>query len=62
MNILKRLVEEIHRDGKVFLSSTTIEGEVCLRIAILSFRTHLFEIDLAINEIKTKLEAMTINS
>ena len=61
-SINKRLVEEIHRDGKVFLSSTTIEGEVCLRIAILSFRTHLFEIDLAINEIKTKLEAMTINS
>ncbi len=46
------LVEEVHKSGKVFLSSTTINHQVCLRIAILSFRSHLYEINLALDEIR----------
>ncbi|MBT5401923.1 MAG: aminotransferase class I/II-fold pyridoxal phosphate-dependent enzyme [Crocinitomicaceae bacterium] len=56
--INKKLTEEIHKEGKVFLSSTNIDDEICLRIAILSFRTHIYEIELALNEIKTKLESI----
>jgi glutamate/tyrosine decarboxylase-like PLP-dependent enzyme len=41
----RRLVEEVHRDGTVFISSTTINGQVWLRLAVLSFRTHLRQID-----------------
>jgi glutamate/tyrosine decarboxylase-like PLP-dependent enzyme len=41
----RQLVEAVHRDGKVFISSTTIDGQVWLRLAVLSFRTHLHEID-----------------
>ncbi|MFO0455826.1 MAG: amino acid decarboxylase, partial [Planctomycetota bacterium] len=41
----RQLVEAVHRDGKVFISSTTIDGQVWLRLAVLSFRTHLREID-----------------
>ena len=52
------VTEEIHKEGKVFLSSTNIDDEICLRIAILSFRTHIYEIELALNEIKTKLESI----
>ncbi len=52
----KRLIEEIQKDGRVFLSSTTINGNFILRAAILSFRTHLDTIDLAIEIIKNKTE------
>lgn len=54
--INKTLIEEIHKEGKVFLSSTTLDSQICLRIAIVSFRSHLYEIDLALAEIKSKLE------
>ena len=39
------LVKKVRQDGRVFLSSTTIEGQVYLRLAVLSFRTHLQTID-----------------
>ncbi len=41
----RRLVEAVHRDGRVFVSSTTIDGVVWLRLAVLCFRTHLSHID-----------------
>ena len=41
----KRLTEEIHKDGRVFLSSTNMNGEDWMRAAILSFRTHKSTID-----------------
>jgi glutamate/tyrosine decarboxylase-like PLP-dependent enzyme len=36
----KRLVESVHRDGKVFITSTRINGRFTLRLAVLNFRTH----------------------
>ncbi|MEX0966225.1 MAG: aminotransferase class V-fold PLP-dependent enzyme [Bacteroidia bacterium] len=45
----KRLVRGIVRDGRVFLSSTTINGIFWIRIAVLSFRTHLEHIDLTLD-------------
>ncbi len=44
----KKILEELHKDGRVFFSSTTIDGNFTLRLAILSFRTHLRTIDLLI--------------
>jgi aromatic-L-amino-acid decarboxylase len=41
----KKLVEELHRDGRIFVSSTTIHGEFWIRLAVLSFRTHLDHIE-----------------
>lgn len=57
----ERLVENIHADGRVFVSSTTIDGEIWLRMAILAFRTHKYHIDKCIDMLmdgveKTKLE------
>jgi aromatic-L-amino-acid/L-tryptophan decarboxylase len=46
------LMKEIHKDGRVFLSSTKIKGEFTLRLAILSFRTHKNTIDLALSMLK----------
>ncbi|MDH5476474.1 MAG: aminotransferase class V-fold PLP-dependent enzyme [Cyclobacteriaceae bacterium] len=44
----ENLMQEIHNDGEVFLSSTTINGKFVIRLAILSFRTKLTTIEKAI--------------
>jgi glutamate/tyrosine decarboxylase-like PLP-dependent enzyme len=47
-----RLVEAIRRDGTILLSSTTLHGRYMIRFAVLSYRTHLDTIDLAIEVIQ----------
>lgn len=42
------LIEKVKRDGRVFFSSTTLDGIVWIRFAVLSFRTHLEQVDLAL--------------
>jgi glutamate/tyrosine decarboxylase-like PLP-dependent enzyme len=44
----QKLLELIHKDGGVFLSSTRINGKFVIRVAILSFRTRLKTIDRAL--------------
>lgn len=44
-----RLVRFVQEDGRIFVSSTTIRGTVWIRLAVLSFRTHLREIDLLLS-------------
>jgi glutamate/tyrosine decarboxylase-like PLP-dependent enzyme len=44
----ERLVEMVRRDGRVFLSSTMLDGNYTLRLVALSFRTHRRTIDLAL--------------
>ncbi len=41
----KRLMETIHADGEIFISSTMLNGMYVLRFACLSFRTHLVHVD-----------------
>ena len=41
----KKLIDEVHKDGRVFLSSTSIDGVFWFRLAVLSFRTHKDTID-----------------
>jgi aromatic-L-amino-acid/L-tryptophan decarboxylase len=57
----QKLVDAIHADGRVFLSSTTIRRKLWLRCAIVSHRTHIEEVDMALqmindclNKIKSK--------
>lgn len=45
----KQILKEIHKNGEVFLSSTTIEGKFVIRMAVLSFRTKLETIDKAVD-------------
>lgn len=52
------LVEAVHRDGRVFLSSTTIDGVFWLRLAVLSFRTHRETVDLALEILRENVEAL----
>ena len=44
----ERLLQEVHKDGEVFLSSTLINGKFVIRMAILSFRTKIETIDRAV--------------
>lgn len=41
----KKLLEAIHADGEIFISSTMLSGKFVLRFACLSFRTHLEHVD-----------------
>jgi len=50
----KKLVEEVQKEGKVFITSTMLNGKFTLRLAILSFRTHLKTIDLTLKILKEK--------
>ncbi len=54
----KKLVDEIHKDGRVFLSSTHIEDKTYLRIAVLNFRTHLEEVDLILSILREKIRKL----
>ncbi len=56
----ERLVQAVRRDGRVFLSSSQVDGRFILRVAVLSFRTHIDTIDLTIDilrEIVDRFEA-----
>ena len=46
--INQAIVDGVRRDGRVFLSSTMLEGRFTLRTAVLAFRTHRRTIDLAL--------------
>lgn len=48
----RALLDAIHRDGRLFLSSTSIEGTFYLRLAVLHFRTHLETIEEALALLK----------
>ncbi|WP_456420880.1 pyridoxal phosphate-dependent decarboxylase family protein [Lutibacter sp.] len=52
----EKLVEFIHANGDVFLSSTKIEGKFVIRMAILSVRTKKTTIDTAIEMIQNCLK------
>ena len=42
----RRLLQAIHDDGRVFVSSTVLNGTFVLRLAVLHFRTHKQQVDL----------------
>ena len=50
----QRLIEEVQKDGRVFLSSTRLNGKFILRLAVLAFRTHLQTIDLTLQILSEK--------
>ena len=46
------IVDGSRRDGRVFLSSTMLDGRFTLRMAALAFRTHRATIDLAVRVLR----------
>lgn len=51
----KKLLDYLHRDGRIFVSSTTINGTYWLRLAVSSFRSHLKEVDLYLEILQSYL-------
>ncbi len=41
----KKLMDAMHKDGEIFISSTMLDGKFVLRFACLSFRTHIEHVD-----------------
>ena len=54
----RRLVEALRRDGTIFLTSTLIDNVYMLRLSILSYRTHIDTIDLAIDVIRREVDKL----
>ncbi len=52
------LVDRIRRDGRIFLSSTMLDGRFTLRMAALGFRTHRRTIDLAVRILRDQRDAI----
>lgn len=60
--INKKFLEKILETQKTFISSTTIDGNLTLRIAILCFRTHLREVQATIDAIKNAIAQLEIKA
>ena len=41
----QQLIKAVQDDGRIYISSTTIDGVFWLRLAVLVFRTHLQTIE-----------------
>lgn len=50
----ERLVAAVREDGRVFISSTQINGKFVLRLAVLHFRTHLDRVNYVLEFLKRK--------
>jgi glutamate/tyrosine decarboxylase-like PLP-dependent enzyme len=48
----QRLMEAVHREGTIYISSTRLDGKLMLRAAIMSFRTHLEDVDVAVDRLR----------
>ncbi len=55
----EKLVRAIHRDGRVFLSSTIVDGRFTLRLAVSAFRTHIDTIDRTLAMLAEQVERLT---
>ena len=54
----EKLVEAIRDDGRIFVTSTTINGKYVIRMAILGYDTHIADIDVALQVIEEKVTAL----
>jgi glutamate/tyrosine decarboxylase-like PLP-dependent enzyme len=57
----RQLVHEIHRDGRIFVSSTMLDGNFVLRLAVGAYRTHLADIEQTLEVLKEKARILETN-
>lgn len=53
----QRIVDHVRHDGRVFISSTMIDGRFTLRMVALAFRTHRRTMDQALRVLREAVEA-----
>jgi aromatic-L-amino-acid/L-tryptophan decarboxylase len=51
----RKLHQALLKDGRVFLSTTRIDGDFYFRVAVLSVRTHLEQADVLLRTLKDKM-------
>jgi aromatic-L-amino-acid decarboxylase len=56
--INQAIVDGVRRDGRVWLSSTMLDGRFTLRMAALAFRTHRRTVDLALRVLREQVAAV----
>lgn len=54
-----RLMQAVHEDGRVFITSTRIDGRFTLRLAVLNFRTHRETVDYLLSLLRQKSAELT---
>ncbi|HSM58630.1 MAG TPA: aminotransferase class V-fold PLP-dependent enzyme [Candidatus Sulfomarinibacteraceae bacterium] len=54
----ERLAQALQQDGRVFVSSTRVQGKFVLRAAIVSFRTHLDDVQETIAVLRETAKAL----
>lgn len=54
----QKLISAVQEDGRIFLSSTMLNGQFTLRLAVLGLRTHQETIDLALAILQEKVKAI----
>ncbi|HKK27207.1 MAG TPA: pyridoxal-dependent decarboxylase [Gemmatimonadota bacterium] len=52
------LVRAIHEDGRIFVSSTRVDGNFVLRLAVLTFRTHLEHVERTLEVLEEKVREL----
>jgi aromatic-L-amino-acid/L-tryptophan decarboxylase len=52
------IIEGVRRDGRIFLSSTLLDGRFTLRMVVLAFRTHRRAIDLALQILRAQISSL----
>jgi glutamate/tyrosine decarboxylase-like PLP-dependent enzyme len=57
----RELVNIVQKDGRIFISSTMLDGRFTLRLAVLGFRTHIDTIDLAMHILQEKAKEIEDN-
>jgi aromatic-L-amino-acid decarboxylase len=57
----RQLLQAVHDDGKVFITSTKVEGKFTLRLALLNFRTHRETVDYLLNLLRTLTRSGSIH-
>jgi glutamate/tyrosine decarboxylase-like PLP-dependent enzyme len=56
----RRLLEAVLEDGRIFISSTMIDGRYTLRLAVLNFRTHLETVDYLLELLSRKARELDV--
>jgi glutamate/tyrosine decarboxylase-like PLP-dependent enzyme len=58
----RRLVEYVQQDGRIFISSTSLNGVYWIRLAVLCFRTHLREIAVLLGVFEAGVKALSVGA
>lgn len=56
----KKVLDYIQKDGRIFISSTILDNKLTLRAAILSFRTHIKDLDLFLKLLKEAKHSLEV--